>query len=161
MKIKGDTLLTVTLGNVVNVAIGYAASYVLFTFFVVTLGPIIGLIVSWIISFIVFYCMILFYAWTKKDWIGIEKFKENIKKETGTSLISKMLIYANRKGEKLFFIALSIKLGPFTSLMYMRDPHDYSKMQRKDWRIFLLGYLITNLFCSVVVLLGIFIYKNI
>lgn len=162
-KVKSNlkSFLTITVGTAVNIALGYFASYVVFTFLIMNLGFFFGLILSWLASFITFYAMFLFYAWSKKDWIGMERIKANLKKEEHKGLISKMLVWANRKGEKFFFMALSIKLGPFTSLVYMRDPHDYNKMQKKDWRIFLWGYFITNLFVTIVVVSGIIIYKTI
>ncbi len=159
MKINGKAALNLTIGTIVNIAIGYAVSYVSFTFLILQLGYILGLILAWLFSFIVFYTMFLFYAWSKKDWIGMGMIKKNLEKNSNKNLITRLLAYAQTKGEILFFIVLSIKLGPFTSLVYMRNPGDYSKMQKRDWRIFLIGFVITNLFCTVVVLLGIAIYK--
>ncbi len=151
---KTSSFLTGLIGLTVSIAISYGASYVLFALSILYLGVKVGIIISWIISFIVFYLMILFYSWTKRDWIGIEKIKTNLKKTDSKNFFTKLLIYANKKGEKLFFIVLSIKMGPFTSLLYMRDANDYSKMQRKDWKIFLVAYLITNGFTTLVVLSG-------
>lgn len=154
MKINKKATINLTIGNIVNIAISYAVSYVSFTFLIIEFGPILGLILAWLLSFIVFYVMILFYAWTKKDWIGIAKLRANLMKEKHKNFFSRILAYANEKGEIFFFIALSIKLGPFTSLLYMRGPNDYSKMNRRDWKIFFLGYFITNIFTSIAVLLG-------
>jgi hypothetical protein len=160
VKINGKAAISLTIGNVVNVAISYAVSYVSFTFLIIKFGYIFGLLSAWALSFVVFYTMILFYAWTKKDWIGMGKIKASLNKEKHKNFISRMLVYANSKGEKIFFIALSIKLGPFTSLLYMRGPNDYSKMQKRDWQIFLLGYFITNIFCTFAVLSGLLIFKS-
>lgn len=160
MKINGKAALNLTIGNIVNIAIGYSVSYISFPLLILQFGPIFGLILAWLLSFIVFYTMFLFYAWSKKDWIGMGMIKKNLEKNSKKNLITKLLVYAQSKGEVLFFIVLSIKLGPFTSLVYMRNPDDYSKMNRTDWRIFLIGFVIANLFCTVVVLLAIAIYKS-
>lgn len=160
MDIKDKVLVRVTIGSIVNIAIGYIVGCVSFTFLVLKLGNFFGVITAWTLSFVVFYTMILFYAWSKKDWIGMEKIKSNLKKEEQKNLLSKLLVYANKRSERLFFIVLSIQLGPFTSFVYMRDPHDYSKMQEKDWKIFLFAYLITNVFCTIVVFTGLYLYKS-
>jgi hypothetical protein len=154
-------LYSVTAGLMVNIGIGYTISYILYPLLILRLGYVTGLIVVWALSFIVSYSMFLLYAWTKKDFIGIDLIRAGIKKKEAHTFFGKLLAWAIKKGDKVYFIVLSIKFGAFTSIVYMRDPHDYSKMRKKDWKIFWIGYLLTNIFSTIVTILGILIFKSI
>ncbi len=151
--IKPSSFISTTITTSVNFAISFGVNYGLFIVLIRRYGDIWGTILSWIISFIIFYSMFLIYAWTKRDWIGIEKIKSKLKREPTGSLFSRILIYANKKGEFIFFVFLSAKLGPFTSLLYMREAYDYSKMSTKDWKRFLLAYVIMSGSSTVLVIL--------
>lgn len=132
------------IGLLGNALIGYAFDYGLYPYVIWKLGPLQGAALMTLVSFLVCYAMILFYDWTKKDWLGIETIKE-LKEYAGNSRTIRMLGWAMKKGDAMVLIFLSIWYDPFVTVAYMRQgAHQYNGMTRRDWQIFLLALIIGN-----------------
>lgn len=107
-----------------------------------------------------FYSLFLFYTWKKKNIKGIRKIKHAIKTVNNKIRFSKILAFVNKQSEFIFFALLSAKMGPFTCLLFIRDAHDYSKMNKKDWRIFIIAYIIASLTSIAFSIPAVLAYKN-
>ncbi len=122
-------------------------------------GIIKGALIMWFLSFIVCYSLILFYNWSKKDWLGIETAKIGI--EHGhTSAFLSILQWARKKGKWMLLIFLSIFFDPFITLVSIRDSsHGYKRMNKNDWTIFMSSFIISNLWWSMAVFTGLSVFE--
>lgn len=132
------------IGLLGNALLGYAFDYALYPWVIWKFGLLHGAIVMTVVSFLVCYAMIIFYDWTKKDWLGIETIKE-FKEYAGNSRAMRALGWAMKKGDAMVLVFLSIWYDPFITVAYMRQgAHQYNGMTRRDWGIFLLALAIGN-----------------
>ncbi len=93
-----------------------------------------------------------FYDWSKRDWLGIEAIK-SLKDYTGTNRSGRVMDWLLRQSDPVACILLSIKFDPFLVTVYLRRGC-FGGMSRRDWRIFLLSWLIANAWWSVVCFIG-------
>ncbi|MCX6762547.1 MAG: hypothetical protein NT093_02070, partial [Candidatus Moranbacteria bacterium] len=133
-----------------------------------------GLIMS-IISFILCYFFILFYDWSKVDWLGIELLKETnygpdfLKKKSGRSRFARALWWPfhrifrlvnwaqNRGGVAAFFV-LSVYTDPFMTVVFLRRKK-FSGLGMKDWIIFLGSVIFGNFYWTLRTILIILVAK--
>ena len=60
------------------------------------------------------------------------------------------------KGEILALIALSLKFDPFIAIIYLRKgANNYDGLTKREWKIFLISWVIGNLYWSSVVVTGV------
>ena len=128
------------------------------------IGGFNGLMLTWallcVVSFVACYATLLFYDWSKTDWLGIEAVKE-LKEvlEGGWSkrLIGKIL----RFGDYFAVIALSFITDAFIVVTYMRHgANQYNGMTKRDWKIFLASIFISSAVEAVMLYGGIEIIKH-
>lgn len=117
-------------------------------------GALIGAAIMWVLSFLICYATIRFYDWAKQDWLGLETLKE-LRDEDAQSLFRRVLRWVAKKGDWLVMVVLSVWKDPFICAAYMRHgAHQYNGMSRRDWRIFLTSFLISNAWWTVAVFSG-------
>jgi hypothetical protein len=140
-------------GHTVNGVICYAFDYGLYPVMIFCLGLSRGFVVMAILSFIVCWLTMRFYDWSKRDWLGIESVK-SLKNYDGASRSRRLLAWVLRRSDPIACVLLSIYFDPFIVTAYLRR-EAFSGMTRRDWNIFLLSWLISNAWWSVVCFTGI------
>lgn len=100
-----------------------------------------------ILSFIACLLTLLFYDWSKRDWLGIEAIKE-LKHYEGDGWFRRGLAWLLKKGDPFACIVLSIKCDPFITTAYLRHGA-FNGMTRRDWKIFVASWLIGNVYWSL------------
>ncbi|MEK7461711.1 MAG: hypothetical protein AAB586_01430 [Patescibacteria group bacterium] len=118
------------------------------------LGLIWGAAVMWLLSLLVCYFTILFYDWCKVDWLGIETIKE-VRDAEETGIFHGILKWILSKGDMVVVLAISVYWDPFVCVVYLRQgAHQYNGMTRKDWKVFLISFVISNAWWTTAVFSG-------
>ena len=86
---------------------GFVFNYTLYPAVIAWLGAVTGGFVMTAFSAFVCYLYILFYDWTKKDWLGLELLKEVRDGEEKQGFVARLVQWAARKGDWLAFLILS------------------------------------------------------
>ena len=112
------------------------------------IGGFKGMALTWvalsIVSFVACYLTLLFYDWSKTDWLGIEAAKE-LKEELDGNWFRRVITRILRFGDRFAVVALSITTDPFIVVAYMRHgANQYNGLTRRDWKIFLISICIGN-----------------
>lgn len=133
-----------------NTIIDNLFDYALYPFVIWKLGLLWGGITMTILSFLACWLTMIFYDWSKKDWLGIETIK-GIKEYKGRSKIEKFIAWILKKGDFVSFIFLSVYFDPFITTAYMRrGSNRYDGMKKRDWRIFIASGLFSNIWWTLV-----------
>ena len=144
-----------------NFLIVVVFEYVLYPWVIYNLGKEIGVPVMWFLSFLICWFTLIFYDWAKKDWLGIEAIKE-VKEYEGKNIFGRIFAYAMNKGEIPALIALSVKFDPFIAVVYLRKgANNYNGLTKREWKIFLISWVVGNVYWSIAVLTGIEIFDYI
>lgn len=145
---------TVAVGHIVNFLTVEGFDFVLYPLVIASFGLVKGAVIMWILSFLACYGTIVFYNWSKRDWLGIEAAKEALGGKASSRLV-RMLAWANKRGRLAILLVLSIMTDPFICTVYMREEaHDYSKMDGRDWVVFFSSFIVSNLWWTIVVFTG-------
>ena len=142
-----------TLGHAVNLITIYAFEYGLYPLVIFWLGLLHGFAVMAVLSFVLSFLTIKFYDWSKHDWLGIEAIK-SLKNYEGKRLTTRWFAWALRKSDPVACVLLSIQYDPFIVTVYLRRGR-FGGMIARDWRIFLLSWIIGNVWWSIVCFSGI------
>ena len=136
------------IGIFTNTVLDHLFDYLLYPAVLIWLGTLWGGIVMTTLSAITCYLSLLFYDWSKRDWLGIETVKGLREKEL-QSWWGKIINWIFRKGDLGMMIILSIHFDPFIVTAYMRHgQHQYNGMSKRDWRIFFSSLIIGNLYLT-------------
>lgn len=147
------------IGYFVNESIDFVFNYILYPFVIWKMGILGGGAVMTILSFLICYLIMIFYDWSKKDWLGIETIK-GLKEYSGKSIIGKFTSWIMKKSDPILLIFLSIQFDPFITTAYMRHgAHQYSGMSKRDWKIFMSSLIIGNVYWTVVAFAGVSIVE--
>ncbi len=147
------------IGLSVNWLLVWIFDFALYPLIIYVYGILRGGIVMTILSFFVCYASILFYDWTKKDWIGIETLK-GIKELEPKNKVGKFITKLIRNSDPLAIIILSIQFDPFITVAYLRHgAHQYNGLSKRDWRIFFGSLLIGNVYWTLVSFTGVSIVE--
>jgi hypothetical protein len=130
------------LGHTLNWLTVYAFDFVLYPFVIWKLGLWRGGAVMAAASLVVCLLTLWFYDWSKRDWLGIEAVKL-LRDGEGRTRFRRVLAWALARGDWIAFVALSVKFDPFITTVYLRRGASHG-MTRRDWRVFLLSWLIGN-----------------
>lgn len=139
-------------------------------------GIVWGGLVMIILSFFVTWGEFVFYDWSKKDWLGIEALKSI--KDFNPKPIPKYLVgritvsIANavgsftawilKKSDPVVMVVLSIQFEPFITVIYMRHGASrYNGLSSRDWKVFIVSVLISNVYWTLAVYTGITIVESI
>ena len=157
MEIDKKRIATLGLGHLGNVLFGKVIDWgvdPLITFLMLSfVGGIRGFLFTWValcvISFFACYATLLFYDWSKTDWLGVEAVKTL--KELEGSRFKRIVAKIIQSGDTFAIVALSMLFDPFIVLVYMRHGvNQYNGLTKRDWRIFLVSILISNGWQTVV-----------
>ena len=134
--------------------------FVIYPFVIYIYGILWGGLVMMALSFVVCYGTILFYDWSKKDWIGIETLK-GIKAREPKNRIGKFLMKLIRKSDPLALVVLSIQFDPFITVAYMRHgAHQYNGLSKRDWKIFISSLVIGDIYWTLAAFMGITLVES-
>lgn len=159
--IQRERLGILGIGLLGNQFIAYAFNWVLYPFVIWRLGLISGFFVMSFFSFLVCYGLILFYDWSKKDWLGIEMMKK-LREYNGNATLGKVFSWIMNQGDLVALIFLSIKFDPFIATVYMRKgAGKFDGMKQRDWTIFVSSLLIGGIYWAILVFTGISGFKYI
>lgn len=136
-------LVELAVGYTVNKATVWGFDYLLYPFVIWKLGPWHGGLVMMGLSFVVCILTIWFYDWAKRDWLGIEMIK-GMKTYSGSKRLGKITSWFLEKSEPVVFLFLSFIYDPFITMVYLRRGA-YNGMSGRDWRIFLVSFILGNL----------------
>lgn len=144
---------TIALGHTVNKLWDWAFDYGLYPYVIYLCGLAWGFVIMAMLSFIICWLLVLFYDWSKRDWLGIEAVRD-LKEYDGKSRYRRWMGWLLKRSDAMACILLSIKFDPFIVTVYMRRER-FGGMTSADWRIFLLSWLIGNAYWSIVCFTGV------
>ncbi|WP_372717735.1 hypothetical protein [Immundisolibacter sp.] len=140
-------------------AINWAFDYLLYPYVLWHLGLLYGGITMMLLSALACYLLLLFYDWTKKDWLGIEAIKDLKHSESQGRFLSLVGNFL-RRSDWLAMLALSIKFDPFITVAYLRPgSYHFNGLTRREWGLFWVSVLISNLYWSFVAFTGITAFR--
>lgn len=130
--------------------------FTLYPLVIALLGAIVGGLIMTAFSALVCYLYILFYDWSKRDWLGLELLRELRDGEEKQGRVARLMQRAARKGNWLAFLALSCYTDPFVTTVYLRKSAEtYNGLSARDWRVFWASVLVANLWWTVLVTSGV------
>ncbi len=127
--------------------------FVLYPFVIWQAGVLWGGVAMAFLSLLVCILSIRFYDWSQKDWLGIEAIK-SMKSYEGGNRAGRLFAWLMQKGDPVAVVVLSVKFDPFITMVYLRDGA-FNGMSRRDWRIFLASFLISNAYWILACYMGI------
>lgn len=149
------------IGFLGNKAMAWVVNYGIDPYLVVNFGLINGGIAVMVFSFIICLASIVFYDWAKQDWLGIELVKK-IKEYEGKRYVGRAIAWLLKKGDLVALIGLSILTDPFITTVYLRrGANQYNGMGRREWKIFLLSTVISNIYWVLIIFGGISLIRRI
>jgi len=110
-----------------------------------------------ILSFFLCYGLILFYDWSKQDWLGIETLKE-LREFQGENRVGNFVSWIMKQSEPIVLIFLSIKFDPFIATVYMRKG-SFNGMNRQDWKIFIISLVVGDVYWVSTVFVGVSLFE--
>ncbi len=165
---------TLGIGLLGNWAMTWAFDFVLYPFVIAKYGLILGTPLLTILSFIICYATILFYDYSKKDWLGIEtlkSLKEFIPRPLPKNIIGKLIVsiinwigkysaWLMKKSDVVLMILLSIRFDPFITVVHIRHgAHQFNGLSKRDWKVFMTSLIIGNAYWALAVYMGISIVE--
>lgn len=137
----------------------WAFDFLLYPYVIYQFGLAWGFPVLLILSFLLCYGTLVFYDWSKQDWLGIEAIKE-VKEYEGNSRFRKIAAWALRRSDPVAILFLSLKFDPFITVIYMRKgSRKFNGLSRRDWRIFLASLVIGNAYWSLAAYMGVTLFE--
>src|SRR3989344_3513973 len=94
-------------GHSFKQAEGFIFNYTVYPAAIAWLGAVMGGLVMTVFSAFICYLYILFYDWSKKDWLGLELLKDIRDGEEKHSCVGRMVQRIARKSNWLAFLVLS------------------------------------------------------
>ena len=146
-------MVELSMGHVATKIQEYLFDYLLYPFVIFTMGVIRGAVVMSLLSLVACFLMLRFYDWSKRDWLGIEALK-SLKDYDGSCLWRRIVAWLLLRSDPVACVLLSIKFDPFIVTTYLRKGH-YGGMSTRDWRIFLLSWLVGNAYWSLLCFVGV------
>ncbi|MFA6475943.1 MAG: hypothetical protein WCV68_00855 [Candidatus Paceibacterota bacterium] len=148
-------LLTLFVGLTGNWAMVYGFDFVLYPYVLYTFGTTKGWAIMTFASLVLCLLTLWFYDWSKQDWVGIEAIK-GLRDGEATSRVGKLTAWMLKKSDPVVLVFLSLKFDPLITALYMRKGSNlFSGFAKRDWGIFSLSLIISNLYWGLVVLAGI------
>jgi hypothetical protein len=130
------------LGFLVNDLMERLINWVAYSLIIKYMGFWLGMTVLIPIGFITCYGTMVFYDWSKTDWIAIEKVK-SMKEYDGKWMFAKIFWKLVKKSDWLAFILLSVLKDSFITTAYLRKgSYQFNGMNKRDWKIFLASLVI-------------------
>jgi hypothetical protein len=136
-----------TLGYAYLWATVYGFDYLFYPFVIYKLGLVRGGFSMAFLSLVICLITLKLYDWSKRDWLGIEALKR-LREYQGESRFKKWTATILRRGDWAALILLSLKFDPFIATAYLRQS-SFDGMGKRDWRNFLLSWIIGNLYWAL------------
>ncbi len=142
--------------RIAEITVGYTGNWlmvkgfdlVLYPLVIFKLGILRGGVVMALLSFVICLLTLRFYDWSKRDWLGIEAIK-GMKEYEGNHFLGRCTAWMLRRSDWLACLLLSVKTDPFITTTYLRVGA-FSGMSRRDWKIFVASWFISNLYWTFV-----------
>jgi hypothetical protein len=161
MYLKRIRIGTIAVGHGLYALLSWIFDNPFYIFMLAVYGPLKGGLTMTILSLVISYGFVIFYNWSKIDWLGInviEKIKNDGLEWTGRlkskSLVTKMVAYfpfkifriivwSLRKGNIAAFFALSVFEDPFIATIYLRKG-SFDNLSQRDFGIFFSSVIVSN-----------------
>lgn len=135
----------------------YLYDYIVISFLLVYFGFKKGTILAMILSVLVDLGTLKFYDWFKKDWLALETLKDLQYKK---NFWGRLFTFVHDKSTFVTVVVLSLTSNAFMVTAYMRKgSFQYNGLTKRDWNIFLISSLLTNLYWVFLIAGGIEIIK--
>jgi hypothetical protein len=155
-----ERMLVLGVGLLGSHAISWAFEYALYPFVLWRLGFWYGCLVMTSLSALACYVTLLFYDWSKKDWLGIEALKE-LKQLESEGRLARLLGRLLKKSDWLALLILTIYFDPFITVAYLRKgSYRFNGLSKREWHLFWFSVLAGNLFWSVLAFTGITLFRS-
>ncbi len=159
--IKGR-IATLLIGHTADQLMTKGYTYGLVPLIMLHFGALNGTILNFVLSFLLCLLTMRLYDWAKKDWLGIETLKEIREESHSENLFSRMFSWALRKGDWAVMLVLSVFKDAFYCTVWMRKgAHQYDGMSLRDWKVFMTTLVISTLWESIWVNVGILVVKRV
>ena len=146
---------TLAVGLTGNAVFIWAWNYGVFPAVLWFAGLLWGSALMVVLNFAVNYGTLRFYDWAKQDWLGIETAKE-VREYRGNRLVGRIVAWVLTKGDRVAVVVLSVLFDPFVTTAYLRSgAHTYAGMGQRDWKIFLISFVISTTYWIGFVAVGI------
>lgn len=166
---------TLAVGHTFGETIAHIFNYWIYIPVVAIFGLLTGGLIMIALSLALNYSILLFYDWSKTDWLGIELLKETnfgpdflerIRKKSIFAQILwwpfhqifRLVQWAHHKGGLAAFFVLSMYTDPFTTTVFLRR-EKFSGLRKKEWVIFLSSTIFGNFYWTLRTALIILIAK--
>lgn len=130
-----------------------AFDYLLYPYMIFKFGILKGGMVMTILAFILNIIMIVFYDWSKRDWLGIEAIKD-LNNYNGNRMMGRLAARILRRSSPMIFLFLTLRYDAFTTTVYLRHSK-FNGMSKRDWTIFMGSLLISNVYWTLTCFMGI------
>lgn len=134
-----------------------AFDYLLYPFVIFKLGIIKGGVVMTILAFFLNIITMLFYDWSKRDWLGIEAIKD-LKNYTGNKMMGRLTSWLLKRSEPVSFFVLSLQYDAFTTTVYLRQGK-FTGMKGRDWGVFMGSLFLSNAYWTLAAFMGISLFE--
>jgi hypothetical protein len=130
--------------------------YPLYGFVIWQLGPIFGGVAMTLLTIPVDLYSLRLYDWSQRDWLAIEYLKSH-ERYQGRNPLRKFCRYVLvETPTSVKVIALSVKFNAFiTTALLRKGAFEFNGLTRRDWGIFWLSFVATQVYWIVVVALGV------
>lgn len=158
---KKERIGTIAIGHGFYALLSWLFDNPFYIFMLAIYGPLKGGLIMTVLSLVVSYGFLVFYNWSKIDWLGVNVV-ENIKKDgfewtsrlKSKSLVTKIIafipvqvfhivVWSLRKGNIAAFFALCVFEDPFVATTYLRKG-SFDKLNQRDLGIFFSGVVVSN-----------------
>lgn len=154
-----DRALILGVGLLGNQAFVWSFDFVLYPYVMWRFGLLQGWLIMTALSAATSWLTLLFYDWSKKDWLGIEAIKE-LKEAPGQGRLSRFLGRLMQRGDGLAMLVLSVQFDPFITMAYLRPgSYRFNGLTPREWRLFWFSVLVGNLYWSVVAFTGVAVFR--
>jgi hypothetical protein len=89
----------------------------------------------------------LFYDWSKRDWLGIESIKD-LKNYTGNKMMGRLTSWLLKRSDPVSFIVLSLQYDAFTTTVCLRHGK-FNGMKVRDWSVFMGSLFLSNVYWTL------------
>ncbi|MGQ0659083.1 MAG: hypothetical protein ACT4NU_13525 [Chromatiales bacterium] len=141
-------LAQIGIGHSLYGTFNHCFDYILYPYVVYSLGMLTGGAVMTVLS--LFQCALMLIAYERLgiDWVGSGLLNEIARKHR-PSLIEKALAWTTRQNRVVIFLTLCALTDPFIVTAYFRGGA-FDGLRRRDWQLFFLSVLISNLYWIVI-----------
>lgn len=152
------------IGTFLFASSNFLFDYILYALAIKYFGLLIGGAIMTIASAIICFVAVLFYRSSGRDWLGIEavrSIKADFIRRENKSLFARLIAWLWRKGAIVEFLILSLKFDPFVTTEYLKSEHGRTKLDKRDWSIFIASIFVANVYWAMIMFAGVTIIDNI